>query len=69
MPANPFDILIRHHDGNFLWLEAAADRKVVKSRLEQLHASSPGDYFVFDEGSQQVVARSAEPKGNRVYDA
>jgi hypothetical protein len=51
MPANPFDILIRHHDGNFLWLEAAADRKVVKSRLEQLHASSPGDYFVFDEGS------------------
>ena len=69
MSANPFDILRRHRDGSLLWLEAAADLQVAKSRLQQLYASSPGDYFVFDQGSQQVVARSAEPKGNRVYGA
>jgi hypothetical protein len=62
-----FDILRRHHDGSLLWLEAAADLKVAKSRLQQLCASSPGDYFVFDQGSQQVVARSAELNGSDVY--
>jgi hypothetical protein len=34
-----FDILRRHHDGSLLWLEAAADLKVAKSRLQQLCAA------------------------------
>jgi hypothetical protein len=67
VPAIQFDILRRHHDGSLLWLEAAADLKVAKCRLQQLHAVSPGDYFVYDQGSQQIVARSAEPDGSDVY--
>jgi hypothetical protein len=62
VPAIQFDILRRHQDGSFLWLEAASDLQVAKTRLEQLYASSPGEYFVFDQQSQQIVARS--PKGN-----
>ena len=67
MPAIQFDILRRHHDGSLLWLEAAADLKVAKCRLQQLDAVSPGDYFVYDQGSQQIVTRSAEPDGSDVY--
>ena len=67
VPAIPFDILRRHHDGSFLWLEAAADIQMAKTRLRHLCANCPGDYFVFDQGSQQIVARSAELDGNDVY--
>ena len=67
MPAIPFDILRRHRDGSLLWLEATADILMAKTRLQQLFASSPGDYFVFDQASQQIVARSAELAGNDVY--
>jgi hypothetical protein len=67
VPAIPFDILRRHHDGSLLWLEATADIRTAKTRLQQLSASSPGDYFVFDQASQQIVARSAELDGNDVY--
>ena len=67
VPAIPFDILRRHHDGSFLWLEATADIQMAKTRLRQLCAKCPGDYFVFDQRSQQIVARSAELDGNDVY--
>src|SRR4029077_17236037 len=63
VPSIQFDILRRHLDGSLLWLEAAANLKVAKCRLQQLHAVSPGDYFVYDQGSQQIVARSAELDG------
>ncbi len=58
MPACPFDILRRHHDGSFLWLEAAPDIETARNRLREIHKNEPGDYFVFDQGSQQIVARS-----------
>ena len=67
MPAIQFDILRRDHDGSFLWLEAAADIQKAKTRLRQLCANCPGDYFVFDQGSQQIIARSAELDGNDAY--
>lgn len=61
MPAIRFDILLRHRDGSLLWVEAAADIQLAKSRLQQLCAATPGDYFVFDQTSQQIVARSLDP--------
>jgi hypothetical protein len=63
VPTNPFDILRRHHDGSLLWLEAAAELKVAKSRLQQLHARSPGDYFVFDQGSRQSCRQIGGTEG------
>ncbi|HEY2823209.1 MAG TPA: hypothetical protein VGJ06_19355 [Candidatus Acidoferrum sp.] len=52
-----FDILKRHGDGSLIWLEAASELAHAKDRLQQLYAVSPGEYFVFDQKSQQVVAK------------
>lgn len=60
MPAEPFDILKRHLDGCFIWLETASSLEAAKTRLLELHTKIPGDYFVFDQGSQQIVAN---PRG------
>jgi hypothetical protein len=58
VPTAPFDILRRHFDGSFMWLEAAFNLETAKARLLELHANTPGDYFVFDQSSQQIVANS-----------
>jgi hypothetical protein len=57
MALSPFDILKRHEDGSFIWLEAAPDLQTAQARLRELCARVPGDYFVFDQKSQQIVAR------------
>ena len=55
--AASFDILKRHGDGSLMWLEAASELAHAKDRLQQLYAASPGEYFVFDQTSQQIVAK------------
>jgi hypothetical protein len=60
VPAIPFDILIRHRDGSLLWVEAASNIQLAQSRLQQLCTAAPGDYFVFDQARQQIVARSSD---------
>jgi hypothetical protein len=62
MPAAPFDILRRHKDGSFIWLEAVFDLQTAKARLHQLCTVTPGEYFVFDQSSQQIVAKLQKPK-------
>lgn len=57
MHLTPFDILRRHDDGSFIWLEAAQDLTVAQLRLQQLSEHSPGEYFVFDQRNQQIVAK------------
>jgi hypothetical protein len=66
MSSAPFDILRRHSDGSFIWLEAASELSHAKDRLQQLNAAIPGEYFVFDQNSQQIVARivSSLPPGD-----
>jgi hypothetical protein len=57
MPLSPFDILKRHDDGSFIWIEAAQNLDVAQARLRDLCARAPGEYFVYDQKSQQIVAR------------
>jgi hypothetical protein len=57
MAVSAFDILKRHHDGSFIWLEAAHNLPAAQARLQQLSVQSPGEYFVFDQKSQQIVAK------------
>lgn len=60
MTATPhLDILVRHSDGSYVWLEAAGDLEFAKARLRELSALRPGEYFVFDHRAQKVVANSA----------
>jgi hypothetical protein len=66
MSSTPYDILRRHTDGSFIWLEAASELSHAKDRLQQLNSVTPGEYFVFDQKSQQIVARisSSLPPGD-----
>ena len=57
MSSAPYDILRRHIDGSFVWLEASAELPHARVRLQQLCAAAPGEYFVFDQRSQQIVAK------------
>ena len=50
------DILMRHNDGSYVWLETAYDLEAAKARLRELIALHPGEYFVFDHRAQKVVA-------------
>jgi hypothetical protein len=49
-----------------MWLEAASSLETAKARLLELHANAPGDYFVFDQASQQFVANSKGVTRNEV---
>ena len=64
MPTAQFDILRRHEDGSFLWLETAQQIEIARARLEALYAQSPGNYFVFDQKSQQIVAKLSNGRGD-----
>ena len=57
MQFRQFDILKRHSDGSFIWLEAASDLEAARARLLELCGKTPGHYFVFDQRSQQIVAK------------
>ena len=59
MSSAPYDILRRHNDGSLIWVEAASELSHAQDRLQQLNAATPGDYFVFDQKSQQIVARTS----------
>jgi hypothetical protein len=54
------DILKRQRDGSFVWIEAASDLRVAEDRISQLAERDPGEYFVFDQRSQQIVAKVAK---------
>ena len=64
MPTAPFDILRRHEDGSFIWLETAHEIEIAKARLQELCAQTAGNYFVFDQKSQQIVAKLSKERGD-----
>ena len=53
------DILKRQGDGSFVWIEAISDVRLAEKRISELAGAEPGEYFVFDQTSQQVVAKVA----------
>jgi hypothetical protein len=60
MRAPHLDILKRQSDVSFVWIEAASDMQVAEERISHLASAAPGEYFVFDQKSQQIVARIAK---------
>lgn len=53
-----FDILVKDHAGNFLWLEATQDEPTAFIRVNELATGSPGEYFIFDQRTHRVVGKS-----------
>ena len=52
-----FDILQKIDDVNFLWIEVVEGLRTAIARIEELQARTPGEYVVFDQRTQQVVAK------------
>jgi len=50
-----FDILKRDRRGNHILLAAVNDLETARLRLSQLAAATPGEYFVFDTRTHQIV--------------
>jgi pyridoxine/pyridoxamine 5'-phosphate oxidase len=64
MRAPHLDILKRQSDGGFVWIEASNDVRVAEERISHLAETEPGEYFVFDQRTQQIVAKvTKQPTG------
>jgi hypothetical protein len=51
-----FDILQKIGDLNFLWIESVGDLRADKTRIAELKERTPGEYVIFDQRTQRVVA-------------
>jgi hypothetical protein len=51
-----FDILKKIDVVNFEWVEVVRDLQTAEARIQELQARSPGEYVVFSERTQQIVA-------------
>ena len=54
-----YDILKRHPDGMFIWIETTGDLQTAEERLKQLAARSLGEYKVLCQNTRQVVASAS----------
>ena len=52
----PLDIFKKDTQGNPVWLDCVADLQTARFRLKQLASLKPGEYFVFDQRTQQIAA-------------
>jgi hypothetical protein len=41
-----------------MWVEAATELRAAEERMSQLAYAEAGEYFVFDQETQQIVART-----------
>jgi hypothetical protein len=62
MNSAQLDIFRKDVRGNIVWLESATDLETARSRLSQLASVIPGEYFVFDQRTQQIVAILVRPE-------
>ena len=53
----PFDILKKIDVVNFEWVGAVRDLQTAEARIQELQARSPGEYVIFSQRTQQIVAR------------
>jgi hypothetical protein len=56
MAVPTFDVFRKDCSGKAVWVEAVTDLKTAASRLKQLAHTSPGEYFVFSQHTQQIIA-------------
>lgn len=52
-----YDILRKHPDGIFIWVESGKDLETVKERLKQLASLSPGEYLALRQDTREVVIK------------
>jgi hypothetical protein len=55
MPEPVYNLFAQDAYGNPVWLDAVADFEVACTRLTQLASVNPGEYFIFNLRTRQVV--------------
>ena len=60
MRAPHLDILKKQQDGGFVWIEATTDVQLAEERIAELAEKEQGEYFIFDQKTQQIVAKVAK---------
>jgi hypothetical protein len=56
MPTPSLDIFRKDVRGNPVWIDCVEDAETARLRLSQLASALPGDYFVFDQRTNRIVA-------------
>jgi hypothetical protein len=51
------DIFKEDSAGHPIWVDAVGDLENARRRLSQLASVVPGDYFVFDQKTRQILVR------------
>jgi hypothetical protein len=59
MPLPTFDLFKRETSGRLIWLGVANDLKAAAGRLKELASITPGEYLVFSQQAQEMVALEA----------
>jgi hypothetical protein len=57
METDTFDIFAGPPDRHAVWRESVVGIDQARKRIEEIAAASPGEYFLFHEASQAVLAR------------
>jgi hypothetical protein len=53
-----FDIFSAGPDKDTVWIEAVQGLSNARERMEQIAAEKPGQYFVFSNGSDTILAQT-----------
>ena len=63
-----FDILKKIDAVDFEWIEVVRDLQTAEARIQELQARSPGEYIIFSQRTQQIVARFNSQTASAVAD-
>ncbi len=61
MNSAQLDIFRKDVQGNPVWLDCVTDLETARFQLDQLASVVPGEYFVFDQRTHQIVASLVRP--------
>jgi hypothetical protein len=57
MSSPTLDIFKEAVGGNPVWVDAVRDLENARSRVNQLASVFPGEYFIFDQRTRQILVR------------
>ena len=64
MNSAQLDIFRKDVRGNPVWLDCVKDLETARFRLNELASAIPGEYFVFDQRTHQIVASLVQLNSN-----
>ena len=68
MNSAQLDIFRKDVQGNPVWLDCVKDLETARCRLNELASVIPGEYFVFDQRTRQIVASLVRRTSGQFYE-